>query len=181
EGHERLPLPDPRPLPQGSPRGPNVRRRAAPPVRHAGRGRRDRRARAVTPLDSRVVLVTGAQRGIGFACAEAFVAAGARVACVDLPDGDLPAAVDGLGPAASAHQADVAEVDHADRLVAEVVSRHGRLDVLVSAAGTLAPAPFLELTREQWDRTLDVNVRGTVFLAQACVRHFVSAGTGGRI
>ena len=68
-----------------------------------------------------------------------------------------------------------------ESLVADVVSRHGRLDVLVSAAGTLAPASFLELTPEQWDRTLAVNVRGTVFLAQACARHFLTAGTAGRI
>src|SRR5262249_20982929 len=103
------------------------------------------------------------------------------VACVDLPDGDLPAAVDRLGPAASAHEADIAEPAHADRLVADIVSRHGRLDVLVSAAGTLAPASFLELTPEQWDRMHAVNVRGTVFLAQACARHFLTAGTAGRI
>ena len=132
-------------------------------------------------LDGRVALVTGAQRGIGFACAEAFVAAGARVACVDLPDSDLVAAVERLGAAASAHPADLAEVEKADALVADVVARHGRLDVLVSAAGTLAPAPFLELTPEQWDRTLNVNARGTIFLAQACARHFVAAGIAGRI
>ena len=132
-------------------------------------------------LDGRVALVTGAQRGIGFACAEAFVAAGARVACVDLPDSGLSAAVDRFGPAASAHPADLTEVENADALVADVVERHGRLDVLVSAAGTLAPAPFLDVTPEQWDETLDVNARGTVFLAQACARHFVAAGVAGRI
>jgi 2,3-dihydro-2,3-dihydroxybenzoate dehydrogenase len=132
-------------------------------------------------LDGRVALVTGAQRGIGFACTEAFVAAGASVVCVDLPGGTLEAAVERLGPAASAHAADIAEVDGAGDLVEEVVGRHGRLDILVNAAGTLSPAPFLEMTTEQWDRTLDVNTRGTLFLAQACARHFVSTETRGRI
>jgi 2,3-dihydro-2,3-dihydroxybenzoate dehydrogenase len=132
-------------------------------------------------LDGRVALVTGARRGIGFACAEAFVAAGARVACVDLPGGGLETAVERLGEAATAHPADLAEVERADELVAEVVARHGRLDVLVGAAGTLAPAPFLELTPDEWDRTLGVNARGGVFLAQACARHFVAAGVPGRI
>jgi 2,3-dihydro-2,3-dihydroxybenzoate dehydrogenase len=132
-------------------------------------------------LDGRVALVTGAQRGIGLACAQAFVDAGADVACVDLPDGELEPAVERLGPAASAHVADLAQVDGAERLVADVLRRHERLDILVSAAGVLEPAPFLDMTPDQWDRTLAVNSRGTAFLAQECARHFVSKSVAGRI
>ena len=132
-------------------------------------------------LDGRVALVTGAQRGIGFACAEALAGAGAGVACVDLPASELQAAVGRLGPAASAHFADLGEVDRLEELVSEVVGRHGRLDILVNAAGVLAPAPFLELTPEQWEHTLAVNSRGAVFLAQACARRFVADSVAGRI
>jgi 2,3-dihydro-2,3-dihydroxybenzoate dehydrogenase len=132
-------------------------------------------------LDGRVALVTGAQRGIGFACAEALVAAGARVACLDLPGGTLENAVERLGPAATAHPADLAQIELAADLVADVVRTHGGLDIFVNAAGTLYPAPFLEMTAEQWDRTLGVNTRGTLFLAQACARHFVAEGVAGRI
>lgn len=132
-------------------------------------------------LDGKVALVTGAQRGIGLACAEAFVAAGARVACVDLPDGHLDEVAARLGDAASAHPLDVADIAAAPALVEDVLARYGRLDVLVHAAGTLHPAPFLDLTPEEWDRTLAVNTRGGVFLAQACARHFVAAGIAGRL
>ena len=132
-------------------------------------------------LDGRVALVTGAQRGIGFACAQALVGAGARVACLDLPGGTLEPAVERLGPTASAHPADLTEVDGLGKLVAEVVQLHGRLDILVNAAGALEPAPFLELTPAQWDRTLGVNARGALFLAQACARQFVAERVAGRI
>jgi NAD(P)-dependent dehydrogenase (short-subunit alcohol dehydrogenase family) len=86
----------------------------------------------------------------------------------------LSSAVERLGSAASAHFADLAEVDGIEQLIADVVQRHGRLDILVNAAGVLAPAPFLELTPERWDHTLAVNSRGAVFVAQACARRFVS-------
>ena len=138
-------------------------------------------APAAWRLDGQVALVTGAQRGIGLACAQAFVDAGAQVACVDLPGGELESAVERLGPAASAHVADLAQIDGAEKLVADVLRRHQRLDILVNAAGVLEPAPFLDMTHEQWDHTLAVNSRGAVFLVQECARHFVSNSVAGRI
>ena len=132
-------------------------------------------------LNGRVALITGAQRGIGFACAEAFVGAGAGVACVDLPGDEFEAAVERLGPTVSAHATDLAEVEKTGSLVADVVRQHGRLDILVNAAGVLAPASFLDLTPDEWDRTLAVNARASVFTAQACARHFVKEEVAGRI
>jgi 2,3-dihydro-2,3-dihydroxybenzoate dehydrogenase len=139
-----------------------------------------------TPIDSwringRVALITGAQRGIGYACAEALVAAGANVACVDLPGGTLEESVRRIGPAASAHATDLTDLDAITTLVDTVQDQYGRLDILVNAAGVLAPGSFLELDPADWDKTLAVNTRGAVFLAQACARSFVRQQAPGRI
>jgi 2,3-dihydro-2,3-dihydroxybenzoate dehydrogenase len=133
-------------------------------------------------LGRRIALVVGAQRGIGFACAAALAEAGMTVACADLADSavvDVPANL--KGGAHSAHIVDLAELRSIDPLVREVVERHGQLDVLVSAAGHLAPQPFLEMTHDAWHRTLAINTTGAVFLAQAAARQFLSQRTGGRI
>ena len=173
---------------RGPARRADVDRRPAPAVRHAGRGRRRHRAGVSAPrtrawrLDGKVALVTGAQRGIGFACAEAFVAAGARVACVDLPDGELESAVARLGLAASAHPADLAEVERGR----SGSSRTSSSGTAGSTSSSTPPAcspravPRADAGAD-WDRTLGVNTRGALFLAQACARHFVAARVPGRI
>ena len=132
-------------------------------------------------LAGRVALVVGAQRGIGFACAEAFAGAGAAVALADLPEGGVDAARDRLGGSHSAHRIDLTDLPSIDRVVGEVVDRHGRIDVLVSAAGYLDPEPFLELRPEAWRQTFAVNAMGSVFLAQAAAKQFLAQGGGGRI
>lgn len=135
----------------------------------------------MTALPGRVALVAGAQRGIGYACAEAFARAGAAVALADLPGSDVQAASERVGGAASAHEVDVADGAAVERLVAEVVAQHGRLDAVVNAAAVLAVRPFLELSSEEWDRTFAVNARGTILLAQQGARQFIRQSGGGRI
>jgi 2,3-dihydro-2,3-dihydroxybenzoate dehydrogenase len=133
-------------------------------------------------VDGRVVLVVGAQRGIGFACAEAFANTAATVACADLPDSTVAEACARLAQGShSAHEVDLAEPRTIDALVSEVVARHGRIDVVVSAAGFLVPESLLDLTVDHWDRTFAVNTRGSVLLAQAAARQFIGQGSGGRI
>jgi 2,3-dihydro-2,3-dihydroxybenzoate dehydrogenase len=133
-------------------------------------------------LDGKRALVIGAQRGIGFACAEAFASAGAIVACADLPDSAVIEACARLpGEHHTAHHVDLAEPSSISNLLSEVTGRHGGLDILVGAAGFLSPEPFLDLTLEHWQRTLAVNTTGAVLLAQAAARQFVKQGRGGRI
>ena len=128
-----------------------------------------------------MAIVTGAQRGIGYACADALVAAGAAVACVDLPGAKLDEGVARLGEMASAHPADLSQVDGFAGLVKSVIDQHGGLDILVYAAGVLGAQPFLDMDAATWDRTLGVNIRAATFLAQACARSFVGRGVRGRI
>jgi NAD(P)-dependent dehydrogenase (short-subunit alcohol dehydrogenase family) len=136
---------------------------------------------ASTGPSGRVALVVGAQRGIGFACARAFAEAGTSVALADLTRGAVEDARGRLGVGHSAHRIDLTEVSSIDRVVAETVERHGRIDVLVSTAGHLDPEPFLELTPAAWERTFAVNAMGSVFLAQAVARQLLAQGDGGRI
>ena len=129
----------------------------------------------------RVALVVGASGGIGRACAEAFAASGDVVALADVVADPLGELQGRLGPTrSSVHHIDL-ESAEVGSVVQDVVSLHGRLDILVCAAGTLRPSSVLDLAVDDWDVTYAVNVRGNVLLAQACARHFVEHRVPGRI
>jgi NAD(P)-dependent dehydrogenase (short-subunit alcohol dehydrogenase family) len=129
-------------------------------------------------LTKRVVLFTGAARGIGRATAEAFAAAGAIVVASDRDEAELTATADRLGDV-TAITADVTKADEVAALIDRVMSRHGRLDIAVNNAGvTAAPALTAELTDEAWDDIFAVNVKGL----WRCMKHeldtMVNQGSG---
>jgi len=110
-----------------------------------------------------VVAITGASRGIGRACAEAFAAAGARLAlCASRSVPELPAGAEGFGA-----RCDVSSAREVEQFMSEVVQKLGAIDVLVINAGVLERAPIDALTEAQWDRVLDVNLKGAFLCARA--------------
>ncbi len=130
-------------------------------------------------LDAKVAIVTGAARGIGRACAERFAAEGAAVVLADLdaPGGEVAAA----GVGASFVRCDVSLRADVERLVEAAVGRYGALDLVVNAAGMNHRATLLETTEEDWDRVIDVDLKGTFLVGQAAARWMVAAGRPGAI
>lgn len=135
--------------------------------------------------DSRVVLVTGAQQGIGEAMALAFAAAGYDVAINWLDNQAAAEAIAGRvrtqGQRALTVRGDMADLEQIAGMVGTTVSGLGRLDVLVNNAGVFPRVKFLEMTEADWDLVVDVNLKGSAFAAQAAARAMVSAGRGGAI
>jgi NAD(P)-dependent dehydrogenase (short-subunit alcohol dehydrogenase family) len=134
-------------------------------------------------LHDRVALVIGAAGGIGQACLEAFAQAGAGVAAADLPGSTIEMAViTAANPDRhTTYEVDVSNPASVERLVADVVGAHGRIDAFVNAAAILDVQPFLELTLDSWERTFAVNTRGAFIAGQAVARQMIRQREGGRI
>jgi NAD(P)-dependent dehydrogenase (short-subunit alcohol dehydrogenase family) len=142
-----------------------------------------------------VVLVTGGARGLGKDIALGFARAGASVAVNDYP-GDLPlpyetgsrsdlqetlAELEGAGAQAIAVPADVRSEADVEAMVATTVERLGRLDVLVNNAGVYSGAKAIDMTEEQWDVVVDVDLKAPFLCSKHAARTLIAQGTGGRI
>jgi NAD(P)-dependent dehydrogenase (short-subunit alcohol dehydrogenase family) len=121
------------------------------------------------------VLVTGGTRGIGRAAAEAFLAAGARVAVNGRTEESTRAALAKLGIAAIPAPGDVASAADCKRVVDAAVAELGGLDVLVNCAGIAKGGSMETVTEALWDSTLDINLKGTFFCTQAALPHLRAA------
>ena len=132
-------------------------------------------------LDGRVALVTGAGGGLGEGICASLAAAGAAIACVDR-DADRAearaAAVRAAGGTAVALTADVADAASVAPSVAETVAELGRLDVLVNNAAIYPRRPWTEITEDEWDAVLAVNLKGYFLCARAAFDHLRAGGHG---
>ncbi|MDI9331557.1 MAG: SDR family oxidoreductase [Alphaproteobacteria bacterium] len=136
-------------------------------------------------FSNQVVAITGAARGIGQATALAFAQAGAHVALLDIDGVAAQATAQGIRDACGPHAprieglaVDVTQPDSVAQAVDAVAAWLGRLDVLVNNAGIALRKPTLDLTLDDWNRVLQVNLTGVFLCAQAAGRHMVPARRG---
>jgi 3-oxoacyl-[acyl-carrier protein] reductase len=132
-------------------------------------------------LAGRVAFVTGAARGIGLAIATALSQRGAGVALADV---DLPAletATRSLGDRTLAVEVDVSRQADVRRAVGQTVEHFGGLDILVNNAGICPLRDFSEVTEEEWDRVMAINLKGAFFCCQAALPHVRRSGERGRV
>ena len=133
-------------------------------------------------LADRVVIVTGAARGLGRAIATRSAEAGARVVLADreAAEGEAVAAeIVAAGGVAIAVATDVSRLSDLERLCEAAVARFGRIDGLVNNAGVNFVKPVLEVTEAEWDRVLDIDLKGSFFLTQFAARQMVAQRPAG--
>jgi len=136
-------------------------------------------------LTGKTALVTGASRGIGRGIALALAKAGADIAVNYI--GNLEKAnqtaqeILNLGRKAIVVKADVSKKAEVEAMVNEIVGQMGKIDILVNNAGVLSFVPFLQLSEEEWDRIVDINLKGQFLVAQTVANQMVKLGIKGSI
>lgn len=132
-------------------------------------------------LLDKVAIITGGGRGIGEATAKKFVQEGAKVVIADINQDDIERTVSELlamGGEASGVIVDVTNSESVNNMVTSTVERYGKLDILVNNAGITMDSTLLKMTEDQWDKVIDVNLKGVYICGQAAARVMVEQGSG---
>ncbi|HEX6163796.1 MAG TPA: SDR family oxidoreductase [Vicinamibacterales bacterium] len=129
---------------------------------------------------SRVVLITGGTRGIGFAIAKALMAAGDKVAFTGTTSDGIVKAEHSLAASGTAVGivCDVRDASSVQRAVETVVQRFGGIDVLINSAGVGVGAPVAEMSNDEWDRIIGINLTGVFNCSKAVIPHLRARGAG---
>ncbi len=131
-------------------------------------------------LNGKVAIVTGAGQGIGREIALRLAASGARVALIDITDKifDVLREIKGRGGDGLAIKCDVSSWDDAHKAVSQVLEKFSRIDILVNNAGIYPFKPFVEMSEQDWDRVINVNLRGVFNFTRAVLPKMIEQGSG---
>jgi NAD(P)-dependent dehydrogenase (short-subunit alcohol dehydrogenase family) len=129
-------------------------------------------------LTGKVAAVTGGARGIGRACADALQEYGCRIALLDVLEDRLAASAQEMGGGTIGVVCDVTSRAAVSAAFGRIEAEFDRLDVLVNSAGLCIWAEATEMTEEEWDQVLDLNLKGTFLCCQAAGRMMVAQGSG---
>lgn len=135
-------------------------------------------------LTGKTAVVTGAGMGIGKAIAARLAEAGASIIVADINQEAASATAgefNAAGYKASAVVSDASKVSDAEKTIQEAISQFGGIDILVNNAGIYPFSPAMDLTEGMWDKTIDINLKGVMFFAQAAARAMKDKGHGGKI
>ena len=128
-------------------------------------------------LKDKVAVITGAAQGIGLGIAERFSAEGAKVMMLDINEEIGRTAAYGV-PGATFFRIDVASKQEINKTVEQIIAENGRIDICVNNAGILRTGDVLEISEEDFDIVLSVNLKGAFLMSQAVGRHMAKAGSG---
>jgi len=132
-------------------------------------------------LKGKVAIVTGARRGMGKSHALALAKAGAKVVVSDISQEECEIVVEGIKKGkgeAMAIKCDVSKKVEVDEMIRKTIDEFGKLDILVNNAGICQFKPFLDLTEDDWDRTININLKGYFLCAQAAAKEMVKQKSG---
>ncbi|MDR3416580.1 MAG: 3-oxoacyl-ACP reductase FabG [Nevskia sp.] len=136
-------------------------------------------------LEGKVALITGSGQGIGRGIAVRLAKEGADIIVDDRADDsraqETLAEIKALGRRGCVVSGDIGQSDNDRHIIADGIAQMGRIDILVNNAGVERHAPFLEVTEEDYDLVLDVNLRGAFFTTQAFAKHLIDDGRPGRV
>jgi len=147
----------------------------------------------MTNLNGKVAVITGARKGMGRSHALTLAKAGVKVVVADISLEDCQKVVEeikknggeprnstklSLRGEALAIKCDVSQKSEVDEMVKKAIEKFGKIDILVNNAGICQFKPFLELTEEDWDKTLDINLKGYFLCAQATAKEMVKQKSG---
>jgi len=130
-------------------------------------------------LSDKAIVVTGGAQGLGRACAERFIADGARVLIADINEEILQATADEIG--AQHTTADISKRSEIEKLVQACVDQFGKIDVILNNAGIAKNQEFLDISDDDYDSVLNVNLKGTFMGVQTAAKQMIQQGSGGVI